>query len=129
MPENKERLLRTHFFQQRVINYDPFRSAEAGYIGIEFIGLAAGVLQKHSLGWDIQTGAMGNLDQVIRKLRLGCGERLKFEEHRVNDQRFEKKHREEHRQRQQPEIEPPFAWARANGKKKQQAHHNVKQGS
>src|SRR5258708_22382465 len=102
--KDKERFVGRHFMQEGVENHDSFRCAEAGYVGIELVGIGAGVYQKHPLGGNLQASALREFLQIRSQRRMLGGERVELEEKRVNDQRLKNKYREDNRRSEERRV-------------------------
>ena len=101
-------------FDRRVPHDDPFRCAKPGDIGVDLIGLHAGLHQEHALARNRHTRAVHDAFDGRHQIGMRFVERLELIEERINDHGSDKEDEQQDRQRGNPEVKPPAARAAAN---------------
>src|SRR6185437_3050741 len=92
-----------------VPDHNAFGGADAGYIGIETVGLQAGLHQVHAAGRYFDSGAMRNFFKLLGEGGVGLLERLEFVKERVDEQRLGKDGNQHQGQSDEPCNEPVTA--------------------
>src|SRR5579859_2095666 len=98
---------------------DAFCGADAGDVGVGVDGLVAGEHPEHAVGRNWHAAANGDALELRNQVRRFGGERLKFAEHGIDDQRLNEEDEECDWNENEPEIKPPALRTLADDQKKE----------